>query len=105
MRFYSSDYHRKAAKYVCAKKECRPQSKWVKASRMHTLIPRASKRWRELYNGRTSVERAFGWLTTEGGLLPLRVRTLERVQLHLDLTMLARLSRDLARARAAPLGA
>jgi len=34
--------------------------------------------------------------------LPLRVRGLERVQLHADLTILAKLSCALARARAAP---
>ncbi len=36
---------------------------------------------------------------------PLRVRGLERVALHADLTMLARLSQALARARAVPLAA
>jgi hypothetical protein len=39
------------------------------------------------------------------GLAPLRVRGLERVALHADLTMLARLSQALARARAIPLAA
>ena len=39
------------------------------------------------------------------GLAPLRVRGLARVQLHADLTMLARLSQALARARAVPFAA
>ena len=39
------------------------------------------------------------------GLTPLRVRGIERVALHADLTMLARLSQALARARAVPLAA
>jgi hypothetical protein len=38
-------------------------------------------------------------------LLPLRVRGLERVQLHADLTILAKLPCTLARARAVPLAA
>ncbi len=56
--------------------------------------------------GRAAVEREFGRLKHEYGLAaPLRVRGLERVALHADLTMLARLSQALARARAVPLAA
>ena len=44
-------------------------------------------------------------LKNEYGLAPLRVRGLERVSLHADLVMLARLSQALARARAMPLAA
>jgi hypothetical protein len=51
------------------------------------------------------VERAFGDLKHNYGLAPLRVRGLERVALHTDLTMLARLSQALARAHAMPLAA
>ena len=40
----------------------------------------------------------FGRLKHEYGLAPLRVRGLDRVQLHTDLTMLAALSAALARA-------
>jgi hypothetical protein len=54
---------------------------------------------------RGAVEREFGGLKHQYGLAPLRVRGLERVQLHADLTMLARLSQALARARAVPLAA
>lgn len=39
-------------------------------------------------------------LKNEYGLAPLRVRGLDRVALHADLTMLAQLSQALARARA-----
>lgn len=49
---------------------------------------------------RAAVEREFGRLKNEWALLPLRVRGLERVQLHADLTILAKLSCTLARARA-----
>jgi len=45
----------------------------------------------------------FGGLKHERSLLPLRVRSIERVQLHADLTILAKLA--LARARAVPLAA
>jgi hypothetical protein len=44
-------------------------------------------------------------LKNEYGLAPLCVRGIERVALHADLTMLARLSLALARARAVPLAA
>jgi hypothetical protein len=42
------------------------------------------------------------WIKNEYGLAPLRVRGLERVALHADLVMLARLSQALARVRAMP---
>jgi hypothetical protein len=55
--------------------------------------------------GRAAVEREFGRLKHEWALLPLRVRGLERVQLHADLTMLAKLSCALPLARARALAA
>jgi hypothetical protein len=48
---------------------------------------------------REEVEREFGRLKHEYGLSPLRVRGLARVQLHADLTMLARLSQAPSRER------
>ena len=57
------------------------------------------------YRGRAAIEREFGRLKHEYGLAPLRVRGLDRVALHADLTMLARLSQALARARPVPLAA
>jgi hypothetical protein len=51
------------------------------------------------------VEREFAKLKHQYGLIPVRVRGIERVALHADLTMLARLSLALARARAVPLAA
>ncbi len=59
----------------------------------------------DLYRRRSSVEREFGRLKHDYGLAPLRVRGLERVQLHADLTILAMLAQALARARAVPLAA
>jgi hypothetical protein len=66
---------------------------------------KTTRRWRDLYRGRAAVEREFGRLKNEYGLAPLRVRGIERVALHADLVMLARLSQALARARAIPLAA
>lgn len=100
-----ADYARKATKWRCPTRECQPASTWIKASRRDPLIPRESKRWRDLYRGRGAVEREFGRLKHHYGLAPLRVRGLERVILHADLVMLARLSQALARARSVPLAA
>ena len=82
-----------------------PKSAWVKTDRRYPLVPRDSKRWRSLYRGRAAVEWESGRLKNEYGLAPLRVRGLACVQLHADLTMLARLAQALARARAVPLAA
>jgi hypothetical protein len=103
--FAGADFKRHAAKYRCPTGECSPKSTWIKADRVNPLVPRGTKRFRELYRGRAAVEREFGRLKNEYGLTPLRVRGIERVALHADLTMLARLSVALARARAIPLAA
>lgn len=58
--------------------------------------PRDSERAREFYRSRGAVEHEFGGLKHEWALLPLGVRGLERVRLHADLTILAKLSRALA---------
>lgn len=55
--------------------------------------------------GRAAEEREFGRSKHEWGLLPLRVRALDRVRLHPDLTILSRLAVALAEARAVPLAA
>jgi hypothetical protein len=99
-RFAGSDYQRQAAKWRCPTGECEPASTWIKADRLHPLIPRETLRWRRLYRGRAAVEREFGRLKHDWALLPLRVRGLDRVRLHADLTILAKLSRTLTRARA-----
>ena len=71
-----------------------------KADRLRPLIPRETPRWRKLYRGRAAVEREFSRLKNDWALLPLRVRGLDRVALHADLTILAKLGCPLARARA-----
>jgi hypothetical protein len=68
-------------------------------------IPYGSPKWKRLYRGRAAVEREFGRLKLEYGLAPLRVRGLDRVRLHADLTMLARLTQALSRTRAVQIAA
>jgi hypothetical protein len=103
--FAGADFKNRRSKWRCPTGACQPKSRWLKADRLRPLIPRETRRWRDLYYGRSAVEREFGRLKHEYGLSPLRVRGLARVQLHADLTMLARLSQALARARAVPLAA
>ncbi|HEV7481505.1 MAG TPA: transposase [Solirubrobacterales bacterium] len=99
--FAGSDRKRGASKWRCPTGECAPASTWVKADRLHPLMPRESKRWKALYRGRGAVEREFGRLKNEWGLKPLRVRGLDRVRLHAALTILTKLACALSRARAA----
>ena len=99
-KFAGSDQKRGASKWRCPTGECRPASTWIKASRLHPLIPYKSKRWKAMYRKRSAVEREFGHLKHEWGLGPLRVRGLARVRLHADLTVLTRLACALSRARA-----
>lgn len=96
-RFAGADRKRGATKWRCPTGECKPASVWVKADRLHPLIPRETLRWKGLYRKRASVERSFGRLKHEWALSPLRVRRLERVQLHADLTILTQLACVLAR--------
>ena len=100
--FAGADYKRKATKWRCPTGDCKPASQWVKADRLHPLIPRHTERSRKLYHSRGAVEREFGRLKHEWALLPLRVRGLERVRLHADLTILAKLATVLSRTRAVP---
>jgi transposase, IS5 family len=100
--FAGSDRKRGASKWRCPTGECRPASTWVAADRLHTLIPRSTKRWKAAYRKRAAVEREFGRLKTSWGLKPLRVRGLDRVRLHADLTILTKLACALSRARATP---
>ena len=79
-------------KWRCPSGECQPASVWIKASRLHPLIPRDSSRSRKLYRSRGAVEREFGRLKNEWAMAPLRVRQIGRVRLHVDLTVLAKLA-------------
>ena len=82
-----------------------PKSTWIKADLRDPLVPRDSKRFGDLHRGRSAVEREFGRLKHEYGLTPLRVRGIERVALHADLTMLVRLAPALSRPCTVPLAA
>ena len=73
--------------------------------RLFPRIPRHTAEWKALYGRRRAVESVFADLKTSYGLAPLRVRGLDRVRLHADLTVLARLALALSRARAVPLAA
>jgi hypothetical protein len=79
--------------------------RWIKADRLHPLVPRETLRWKALYRSRTAVEREFGRPKNEWAPTPLRVRGPDRVRLHADLTILAKLACALSRARAVPLAA
>ena len=105
--FAGSDAKRGASKWRCPTGECQPSSRWIEADRLHPLVPRGTPRWKDLYKSRASVEREFGNLKHTWGLTPLRVRRIERVRLHADVTILARLASALAdrRAGAEPLAA
>ena len=96
--FAGTDY-KQATKWRCPTGECKAKSMWRKASRLHPLIPRETKRYKDLYRQRGAIERQFGRLKHEWALLPLRVRGIGRVQLHADLTMLACLATRLASER------
>jgi IS5 family transposase len=103
--FAGADHKRKATKWRCPTGECKPASVWVKAERLHTLIPRGTARWKALYRKRGSVERSFGRLKNEWSLAPLRVRRIERVQLHANLTILSQLTSTLNQERTLALAA
>ncbi len=75
------------------------------ATRFNPRIQRHTQRFRDLYRRRVAVEREFGRLKHDYGLAPLRVRGLERVQLHADLVMLGRLAQALSRSRTVALAA
>lgn len=100
-KFAGSDRRRGASKWRCPTGECQPASTWIAASRLHPLIPRNTKRWKAGYRKRAAVEREFGRLKNQWGLKPLRVRGIDRVRLHADLTILTKLACALCRARAA----
>jgi hypothetical protein len=52
-RFAVADYKRQAAKWRCPTGGCKPASVWIKADRLHPLIPRETLRWRGLQEARS----------------------------------------------------
>lgn len=79
----------------------------LRKRRTAVLVPlsRNSERFLALARNRVAVERAFGALKLDYSLATLRVRGIQRVRLHVDLVMLARLAQSLSRARAVSLAA
>jgi hypothetical protein len=67
------------------------ETKGTKESRLSRFLPRNTDRWKTLYKGRGAVEREFGRLKHEWSLLPLKIRGILKVALHVDLTILAKL--------------
>jgi transposase, IS5 family len=99
LTFAGADYKNKRTKWRCPTGECKIKNTWIKGSRYHPLIPHETARWKKLRCGRASVEREFGRLKHQYGLTPLRVRGIERVRLHADLTILGVLAAALDSAR------
>src|SRR5437868_14578970 len=54
--FAGADYKRRATKWRCPTGECKPASIWLDATRLHPLIPRNTKRYRDLYRQRSRLE-------------------------------------------------
>jgi len=98
-QFKGIDYRRGAAKWRCPTGECETSHRWIPPSRHQPLIPRTTQRWKALYNKRGAVEREFGRLKDYYGIRTIRVRGIEKVRLHVDLSILAKLSSALSRAR------
>ena len=67
------------------------KTKAIKGARLSRFLPRDTDHWKTLYKGRGSVERAFSQLKGEWAMLPLKIRGLAKVALHVDLTILAKL--------------
>jgi Transposase DDE domain len=72
-------------------------------TRFNPRVQRHTQRFRDLYAGRQAVEREYGRLKHDYGLAPIPVRGIDRVALHADLVMLARLALVLSRSRDAAL--
>lgn len=69
------------------------------ADSANPACPRSGDEWKRLYRGRSAVEREFGRLKHHYALAMLRVRGIERVRLHADLTIMGRLALALSQAR------
>jgi hypothetical protein len=98
--YAGSDMTRRATKWRCPKGKCKPKSIWIKLDRFHPAIPRANPRSKVSYKKRGAVERFWSRLKDEWGLVTgLRVRGIDRVAQHVDLTVTVYLAFGLARLR------
>jgi hypothetical protein len=100
-RFVGSDSKSGASKWRWPSGECKPAVVWIKADRLHPLVPRNSPRFTALTVAARQSSGSSGGSRTNGRLLRSALRGLDRVRLHADLTILAKLATALARARAA----
>jgi hypothetical protein len=64
-----ADYVRKATKSRCPTGECKPASRWIKADRLHPLIPRETPRWKSLYWAARLSSESSGVYSTGGASL------------------------------------
>jgi hypothetical protein len=65
--FKGADYKRRATKWRCPTGECQPKSTWIKANRLHPLIPHHTARSTVLYKSRGTVAREFGLCSSMNG--------------------------------------
>lgn len=100
--YAGTDMKRRATKWRCPPGRCKPGSIWIPLDRFHTAVPRRTTRSRKLYAKRGVVERFWGRLKDEWGLLELRVRGIDRVAQHVNLIVLGYLLLELAKMRASP---
>jgi hypothetical protein len=103
--FAGADYQRTATKRRCPTGECKPASRWVKADRLHPLVPRESNRWTALYRGRGAEGASSADSRTSGRCHRSASVGWIGWRLHADLTILAKHACPLTRARAVSLAA
>ena len=107
-KWQGSDYKRKRSRWHCPVKcgqmarvgghlGCCSQNglteylRWEDEPRKHSLIPRGTPKFKKLYNKRGSVEREFSRLKDRFLLDTLRVQGIEKVRLHVELSIFVRL--------------
>ena len=64
--------------------------KWADDPRKHSLIPRGTRKFTQLYSKRGSVEREFSRLKGQFLLDTVRVQGIEKIKLHVDLSIFVR---------------
>jgi Transposase DDE domain/Transposase domain (DUF772) len=102
--FAGADAARQASKWRCpgdATGACVPRSTWIRADRLHPLIPRSTSRYAVIFGRRVAIEGMFGTLKNHDNLNRHYVRRLDKVALHVDLCMIGRLAWAIARAQTA----
>ena len=96
-KFAGSDAKRGASKWRCLTGACTPASRWGQGGPPAPADPPRDGQVEGPVQAADRRERGFGRLKHEWAMLPLRVRRLPRVALHVDLTILAQLADPLTR--------